>query len=135
MQISRQPPAHLTYCLNVHPGEALADQVAAIRSHAVSIRDAVAPGARFGLGLRLSNRASLELESGPALDGLKALLAEQDMYVFTVNGFPFGEFHGAAVKEKVYSPDWRAPERRDYTCRLARQLWLRGRYGNRCPVS
>lgn len=122
MLVSRRMPVHLTYCLNVHPGEALADQLAAIRGPAASIREAVAPGVRFGLGLRLSNRASLELEDAPALDGLKAALAERNMYVFTVNGFPYGAFHGAAVKESVYRPDWRAPERRAYTCRLARQL-------------
>jgi sugar phosphate isomerase/epimerase len=122
MQISSQPPAHLTYCLNVHPGEALADQIAAIRNHAVAVRAAVAPGVRFGLGLRLSNRAALELDEPAALRGLQALLAEQNMYGFTINGFPFGEFHGGAVKEKVYLPDWRTPERREYTCRLARHL-------------
>ncbi len=122
MQILRQPPAHLTYCLNVHPGETLADQIAAIRDHAVPVRNSVAPGVRFGLGLRLANQAALELESAPAMDSLKSLLAELDMYAFTVNGFPFGDFHGAAVKERVYRPDWRDPERREYTCRLARQL-------------
>lgn len=122
MQISNCPPAHLTYCLNVHPGETLADQFAAIRDHAAPIRDAVAPGRRFGLGLRLSNRASLELETGGNLAELRDVLTAQNLYAFTINGFPFGEFHDAVVKEKVYSPDWRAPERRDYTCRLARQL-------------
>ncbi len=122
MQVSFQPPAHLTYCLNVHPGEDLASVRTAIGRHAAAVRAAVAPDARFGLGLRLSHRASLELESAPALDGLNALLAEQGMYVFTLNGFPYGEFHGAAVKENVYRPDWRTSERREYTCRLARQL-------------
>ena len=122
MQISNQPRAHLTYCLNVHSGETLADQIAAIRDHAALIRDTVAPGRRFGLGLRISNRASLELESGQNLAELRDFLETQNLYVFTINGFPYGEFHGAVVKEKVYSPDWRTPERRDYTIRLARQL-------------
>ncbi len=39
-------------------------------------------------------------------------------YVFTINGFPFGQFHGARVKEAVYLPDWTDPRRLDYTTRL-----------------
>ncbi len=41
-------------------------------------------------------------------------------YVFTINGFPFGAFHGTRVKEQVYAPDWRDPARLAYTNRLAR---------------
>jgi sugar phosphate isomerase/epimerase len=40
------------------------------------------------------------------------------MYAFTINGFPYGTFHGQAVKEDVYRPDWRQTERLEYTCRL-----------------
>jgi hypothetical protein len=38
--------------------------------------------------------------------------------VFTINGFPFGQFHGARVKEQVYRPDWTEPTRLEYTVRL-----------------
>jgi sugar phosphate isomerase/epimerase len=41
------------------------------------------------------------------------------MYVFTINGFPYGTFHGTRVKEQVYLPDWRDPERLRYTNGLA----------------
>jgi hypothetical protein len=41
------------------------------------------------------------------------------MYGFTINGFPYGNFHKTRVKEAVYQPDWRTSERRDYTNRLA----------------
>ena len=37
----------------------------------------------------------------------------------TVNGFPYGRFHGVRVKEEVYRPDWREEERLRYTCGLA----------------
>ena len=122
MQLPRHTSAHLTYCLNVHPGESLDEAVAAIRDHAVPVRERVAPGQRFGLGLRISNRASLELAAADRLSGLKAVMDEHNLYAFTVNGFPFGAFHGTRVKENVYHPDWRTDERRLYTCRLARQL-------------
>ena len=41
------------------------------------------------------------------------------MYVFTINGFPYGAFHGTPVKAEVYRPDWRDPERLRYTNQLA----------------
>ena len=122
MQLAGTVPAHLTYCLNVHPGETLADTLAAIRDHAGPIRDLVVPDRPFGLGLRLANAASMDLESPARLQDLHALLQAGRFYAFTLNGFPYGAFHDAVVKENVYRPDWRDPARRAYTCRLARQL-------------
>jgi len=42
--------------------------------------------------------------------------------VFTINGFPYGDFHQRVVKHAVYGPDWRTPERLSYTLDLARIL-------------
>jgi sugar phosphate isomerase/epimerase len=50
---------------------------------------------------------------------LRDELAERGLYAFTINGFPFGRFHGARVKEHVYAPDWRTRERLAYTNELA----------------
>ncbi len=44
------------------------------------------------------------------------------MYTFTVNGFPYGTFHGQPVKDGVYLPDWTTQERRSYTNALARVM-------------
>ena len=111
---------HLTYCLNVHPGESWDENFEAIRTHAAAVKARVAPEAEFGLGLRLSARAASELEG--RVDEFRAFLEGAGMYVFTVNGFPHGRFHGTRVKENVYRPDWSTPERLDYTLRLARLL-------------
>ncbi|MCK4601679.1 MAG: metabolite traffic protein EboE, partial [Phycisphaerae bacterium] len=119
MKVQADPPLHLTYCLNVHPGESWAASFAAIRDHAVGVRDRVAPGQPFGLGLRLSARAANELAKPPAMGKFRKFLARENLYVFTINGFPYGQFHDTAVKTSVYSPDWRTPERRDYTIALA----------------
>jgi len=119
MKVQADPPLHLTYCLNVHPGESWAENFAAIRDYALRVRDRVAPGQPFGLGLRLSARAANELAEPPAMSELGDFLARENLYVFTINGFPYGRFHDTAVKTSVYSPDWRTPERRDYTIALA----------------
>jgi hypothetical protein len=46
-------------------------------------------------------------------------LHQLGLYVFTVNGFPYGAFHGRPVKEAVYRPDWLEDERLAYSNTLA----------------
>jgi sugar phosphate isomerase/epimerase len=110
--------AHLTYCTNIHPGESWAEVEANLVRHVVAVKAQVSPDAPFGVGLRLSARAAQELIAG-ALPALRRLLAAHDLYVFTINGFPYGTFHGAPVKDAVYRPDWREAERVAYTDQLA----------------
>ena len=122
MKLQKDPPLHLTYCLNIHRGETWEENLAAIKEHALAVRDAVAPETAFGLGMRLGNSASLELADEARLDEFRAFLATNNLYVFTINGFPYGRFHEEPVKENVYKPDWRQVERLDYTVRLAEIL-------------
>jgi hypothetical protein len=110
--------AHLTYCTNIHPGETWPEVEANLVRHVAAVKARVAPDAPFGVGLRLSARAAQELTDG-ALPSLRRLLAGHGLYVFTINGFPYGRFHGAPVKDAVYRPDWLEPERVAYTDRLA----------------
>ena len=53
------------------------------------------------------------------MEEFQAFLTAEQCYVFTLNGFPYGVFHHARVKEEVYLPDWRDEERLEYTNRLA----------------
>jgi sugar phosphate isomerase/epimerase len=119
MRLPGHPSTHLTYCLNVHPGESWEENFAAIRTKALGIRRRISPDKPFGLGLRLGNAASLSLSAPETLQAFKRFLSDHDLYVFTVNGFPYGAFHDTRVKEQVYQPDWRTPERVAYTKRLA----------------
>ncbi len=112
----------LTYCLNVHPGESWAEQFDAIRAFALPVRNRVAAGKPFGLGLRLSARSARELAAPDALARFRDFLADENLYAFTINGFPYGAFHGARVKEQVYRPDWRTEERVRYTLQMAEIL-------------
>ena len=113
---------HTTYCTNVHPGPDWATTFRSLETHLDPIRKAVAPDQAFGLGLRLSDRASRELAEGDRLERFRDWLQAHQTYVFTMNGFPFGNFHGQPVKSQVHHPDWTTPERREYTLRLFRQL-------------
>jgi sugar phosphate isomerase/epimerase len=109
----------LTYCLNVHPGETWAENFATLRTTLLAVRDLVAKGSPFGLGFRLSAAAAATLDHPARLAELTDFLLSENLYVFTVNAFPYGRFHGGPVKENVYAPDWRSPQRRDYTNQVA----------------
>jgi hypothetical protein len=115
----------LTYCTNIHPGESWGDVKENLAGHFLDVKAAVAPDASFPIGLRLSALAASEIDESEAARFLDWCRAE-DCFVLTVNGFPFGDFHGVQVKEAVYLPDWRSPERVAYTKRLADilSLWM-----------
>ena len=119
MIVQHQPPLHLTYCLNIHPGESWAENLAAIREHAVAVKHRVAPEEWFGLGLRIAQRAAEELTADEALraEALE-VFAQHRLYPFSINGFPYGRFHSGSIKENVYAPDWRTPERLNYSLQL-----------------
>ncbi len=115
----------ITYCTNIHPGESWQEIFAAVSRYAPVVREQVSPESPFPLGLRLSGRAAGEMNIRDA-QGFQTWCREQGFYVRTVNGFPYGTFHHAPVKESVYLPDWRFPERLAYTRKLAELLavWL-----------
>jgi hypothetical protein len=113
---------HLTYCSNIHPGETWEAVQANLLKYVPLVRSQVAPGQRFGIGLRLSAQAADVLAMPDSLSTLTQFLDDNDFYVFTLNGFPYGTFHGVRVKEAVYLPDWRDRERLRYTNVLASLL-------------
>jgi sugar phosphate isomerase/epimerase len=122
MRLTELAGAHFTYCSNVHPGESLPEVEALVRTHVTAVKRELAPDVPFGVGLRLSARAADELVETERLERFAAELEEAGLYVFTLNGFPHGAFHGTRVKENVYRPDWLEDERVRYTAVLGRVL-------------
>jgi len=112
----------LTYCSNIHPGESWQEHFAQLQQHIPLIKKRVNPDGPFGIGLRLSNTASVELKKEETLLSFIEWLKENDCYVFTMNGFPYGSFHHTKVKDRVHAPDWTTQDRVDYTIRLAEIL-------------
>ena len=106
---------HLAYCTNIHRGEDWRETFDSLTTHTLAVRERVCPGKSYAIGLRLSNQAARELSVPAVLREFRNWLEKHDCYVFTINGFPFGRFHGARVKEQVYAPDWTSPERLAYT--------------------
>jgi len=114
--------AQLFYCSNVHPGESLVEVTSVLGQHLQAVRELRALPAMHA-GLWLSNRAAAELlQEEDNLAAFRERLAASRILLSSLNGFPYGDFHSAAVKEQVYQPDWADPRRLDYTLRLARIL-------------
>lgn len=110
--------AHLSYCTNIHAGESWKDHFESLDLNFPVIKKEFSPNQAMGIGLRLSNSASIDLLDSEALKSFKSWLNQQQAYVFTMNGFPYGDFHHVVVKDQVHAPDWTSKERVDYTLRL-----------------
>lgn len=109
---------HLTYCTNIHPGESWEETFDSLKKSVPRIKKKVSEDDPFGIGLRLSDRASRSLLEEGNLAEFKTWLKENGCYVFTLNGFPFGDFHHQSVKDQVHHPDWTTEARFEYTSRL-----------------
>lgn len=116
------PYGHLTYCSNIHPGEKWEDHFKSLRDNLPFIKSRLSPDQPFGLGLRVANEASIALSQPENLAEFKKWLQSENIYVFVINGFPFGGFHNTVVKDQVHAPDWTTTDRKDYTIRLFRIL-------------
>ncbi|WP_316844092.1 metabolite traffic protein EboE [Pedobacter psychrodurus] len=113
---------HLTFCTNIYAGENWMAHFAVLKESFPVLKAQLSPDAPMGIGLRLSNLASLELLQEDHLTTFKQWLDEEGGYVFTMNGFPYGGFHHTRVKDQVHAPDWTTRARVDYTLRLAEIL-------------
>ncbi|TMU56538.1 metabolite traffic protein EboE [Flagellimonas algicola] len=120
MQIEQN--AHLTYCTNIHPGESWEEVFASLQTYGLEVKNKVSNNQAFGIGLRLSRRSAEELIQGNQLDHFKSWLDAHNLYVFTMNGFPYGDFHHVTVKDQVHTPDWTTADRVVYTKSLVKIL-------------
>ncbi|NDJ24752.1 metabolite traffic protein EboE [Nostoc sp. B(2019)] len=122
MRITTNNNLHLTYCTNIHPGETWLEVFANLEKHLPELKSRLSPKAPFGIGLRLADIAAKQLLEGNNLAQFQTWLTQQDLYVFTLNGFPYGGFHRQVVKDQVYAPDWSTQERLNYTLSLTKIL-------------
>lgn len=133
--------SHLSYCTNIHPAETWEATAQVLRTHVLSVRDKLRDSGHlkdadpFAIGLRLSAVAAEQLLEGEHLERFRDWLAETNTYVFTINGFPYGSFHGTRVKERVFQPDWTSRERLEYTKNLFRILAVIAQPGTGASVS
>lgn len=109
---------HIGYCTNVHAGADLQTTRANLQQHALAVKQKFSPDGPLGVGLWLSANTARKLREGEQTKDFAAWLTEVGLAPFTLNGFPYGDFHQPVVKHEVYKPTWSEPSRVDYTLDL-----------------
>ena len=111
---------HLTYSTLVHASDNWDQLWASVQTYLPAVKARMAPHEKFGVCLRTSAPSAALLSAEPAKRAtLKQFFADQDLYLYTANAFVYGVFKRQVIKEEVYEPDWRSPERREYTKQVA----------------
>jgi ubiquinone biosynthesis protein UbiJ len=111
---------HLTYSTLVHPGDTWAEMWDSLTRYVPQVKARVSPDHPFGVSLRLSHESAATLADSPEeRQKLKQFLADNDLYLYTVNAFPYGPFKNRVIKLDVYQPDWASRERTEYTKKVA----------------
>jgi hypothetical protein len=111
---------HITYSTLVHAGDTWDDIWASLRKFVPQVKKNVCPNGKFGVSLRISHSSSETLINSPEKRAeLRKFLDDNDMYLYTVNAFPYGPFKNQIVKEQVYEPDWSSEARLKYTMNVA----------------
>lgn len=111
---------HLAYSTLVHPGDTWAEMRESLETYAPAVKARVCPDEPYAVSLRISASSARTLtEDDVERKRLRTWLDEHDMYVYTVNAFPYGPFKNRVVMEDVYEPDWATDDRVAYTCQVA----------------
>lgn len=111
---------HLSYSTLVHAGDTWAEMKQSLHDFVPQVKQRVSPESSFGVSLRMSHETAKTLtESASEREELVDFLNKNDMYVFTINAFPYGPFKGRRVMENVYEPDWTTQDRVRYTNSIA----------------
>ena len=91
----------LFYCSKVHKSESLSEVESVIDHHIPAVKDLRSLQFMHS-GLWLSNRAAAELQQDKeSLDRFRRKLEQNNIRLFSLNGFPYGDFHLTSVKQKV----------------------------------
>lgn len=110
------------YCTNVHAGTDMATIRSTLAEFAVPIASKLPDNEKLGVGLWLPASAASELWPGGGAAEFGDWLSERRLFPFTINGFPYDNFHLPVVKHRVYRPTWADEKRLDYTRLLAQIL-------------
>ncbi len=117
-----EQPWQIGYCTNVHAGNTLEQTRAQLLEHAVAVQQQIHPQQPLGVGLWLANSTATQILEENRVAEFARFLEEANLFPYTLNGFPHGDFHQEVVKHNVYLPTWRDSARTDYTIKLIRIL-------------
>lgn len=110
------------YCTNVHAGPDLQQTRHNLATHAAAVKRKFSPARPMGVGLWLAASAARQMRQPDVAEEFAEWLGQQGLLPFTLNGFPYGDFHRDVVKHDVYQPTWMDRRRVDYTLDLIAAL-------------
>ncbi|MFH1719519.1 MAG: metabolite traffic protein EboE [Planctomycetota bacterium] len=110
------------YCTNVHAGEDLDRYLSSLERYSLDVKARISNEQPLAVGLWLSARTARQMLAEDRLGEFRDFLECNGLTAFTMNGFPYGDFHGETVKYQVYRPDWTQAERLNHTINLIRIL-------------
>ena len=121
--------SHLAYCTNIHRGSSWSETLESLDLYTMRVKEKICPKEPYAIGLRLSASAAAELSEPAKLKAFQKWLDDRQCYVFTINRFPYGDFHGTRERGRVSSRLDDA-ERMSYTkrlfdliCQIAQKGW------------
>jgi len=106
----------------VHAGEDLERYLSSLEKYSLDVKARVSDGQSLAVGLWLSARTARQMLAEDRVAEFGDFLECSGLTAFTMNGFPYGDFHSKTVKYRVYKPDWTQDERLNYTIDLVRIL-------------
>lgn len=110
------------YCTNVHAGTDLAETKHNLDRFATAVRQQVRPDGELPVGLWLPAPVARQLVHEELIAEFRDWLEQRRLRPYTLNGFPYGNFHQPVVKYDVYLPSWFQTERANYTLDLIKIL-------------
>jgi len=114
--------SRIGYCTNVHAGAGLEQTKQNLDRYAVAVREHASPDGPLPVGLWLAAVTARELVQDNQITSFRDWLNQRQLRPYTLNGFPYGNFHQSVVKHNVYSPTWFELERESFTQDLIRIL-------------
>ncbi len=114
------PGTRLGYCTNVHEGPTWTETLANLARHGAGVRRHIEASDGLAIGIWLS--ASAARDGARRARELTETLGSSGLIAYTINGFPYGDFHGRRVKHDVYRPNWTEEAREVYTRELVAVL-------------
>lgn len=128
MKLDSYSQYDITYCSNIYSGDTWQDIFLNLKKNIPEISSKVAQTKAFGIGLRLSNNAAIQMLENDNILIFQQWLNTNNYYVATINGFVYGNFYNTSIKNKVYKPDWTTLERANFNFTLIEIL------SKLCPI-
>jgi hypothetical protein len=113
----------ISYCTNIHPGETYQDLRLLLNTHVKQVesifkqKQESTKHQAFPIGLRLGAQTLAEVQTQKS-DFLRQL-QDENLSVYSVNAFPYGNFAKSGLKQGVYLPTWGDDLRLSYTQSIA----------------